>query len=711
MSRGVWMRLLLLLATAGITVPASAPDPMFGMISSPGYPVSYPNETESEWSLKVPQGYRVQLQFSYFEIEPSQRCIYDSLEVFTEGTSLGVFCGTVNGVLGNYPGDQLLISQNNSMNLKFKSDFSNEEEYVGFLAHYKAIDIDECSQTDGEDSICDQVCHNSLGSFFCSCRRGYKLQADGKSCEAQCEEFFDQVSGHLSSPEYPSAYPTKLSCNYSIRVESGFAISLEFVPPFDIEDHYEVHCPYDQLTVQYRNTQVGPLCGKVNPEPIDTQSNAVDIIFNTDGSGDNRGWKLFYSTDRIRCPDLMSVEHGTIAPWQDHYWYLDHVTYTCDVGYKIMQGEQELKSFAMLCQGDGSWDKGLIPTCQLTDCGVPEILPNGRFQTLTSSSVRNGYLSEIKYSCNERYQIETQGSGQYTCSMSREWMNNVVGVTIPYCAPVCGKPDHPLNRGTARIFGGSLAPPGSVPWQAFLTDRSRGERAGGVLLGDRWVLTAAHVFQPKGKARPSQEEMRRLRVYLGGTSVRRLVSGEGVPVELVHLHEGYDGLSEQYAHDLALVRLGRRVTLTEEVVPACLPPTAASALYAPALLGYVSGWGVTQDNRLADKLHYVGLPVAEQGECARAMERAQQAGRGGGSGGQRLSVTRGMFCAGTGLGLRDSCQGDSGGGFVVHQPESDSWFVTGIVSWGLGCGKEDTYGVYTRVSEYRDWIDNIMTTA
>ena len=53
-------------------------------------------------------------------------------------------------------------------------------------------------------------------------------------------------------------------------------------------------------------------------------------------------------------------------------------------------------------------------------------------------------------------------------------------------------------------------------------------------------------------------------------------------------------------------------------------------------------------------------------------------------------------------------QGDSGGP-LVHQSNGHMEQV-GIVSWGIGCGKEDFPGVYTRVTEIRDWIDKVTTT-
>ena len=34
--------------------------------------------------------------------------------------------------------------------------------------------------------------------------------------------------------------------------------------------------------------------------------------------------------------------------------------------------------------------------------------------------------------------------------------------------------------------------------------------------------------------------------------------------------------------------------------------------------------------------------------------------------------------------------------------------LAGVVSWGLGCGKADTPGVFTEVAHYTDWIHERM---
>lgn len=53
-------------------------------------------------------------------------------------------------------------------------------------------------------------------------------------------------------------------------------------------------------------------------------------------------------------------------------------------------------------------------------------------------------------------------------------------------------------------------------------------------------------------------------------------------------------------------------------------------------------------------------------------------------------------------------QGDSGGPFMCSLDKTkDTWFVAGIVSWGVACAYPNVPGVYTNVPGYMDWIHNV----
>ncbi|KAJ7371369.1 hypothetical protein OS493_025831 [Desmophyllum pertusum] len=95
-----------------------------GVIKSPRYPVSYPDEVNCEWKIVVDNGSRITLTFVDFEVEPSHNCEYDSLEVYNGQTQESA--NQVAKLCGNQLPDPI-VSRGPQLFLRFHSDFS-----VGF---------------------------------------------------------------------------------------------------------------------------------------------------------------------------------------------------------------------------------------------------------------------------------------------------------------------------------------------------------------------------------------------------------------------------------------------------------------------------------------------------------------------------------------------------------------------------------------------------
>ncbi|ELW68648.1 Mannan-binding lectin serine protease 2 [Tupaia chinensis] len=400
------MRLLILLGLlcGSAAVPAGPqwPEPVFGRLASPGFPGKYANDQEQRWTLTAPPGYRLRLYFTHFDLELSYRCEYDFVKLSSGTKVLATLCGQESTDTERAPGNDTFYSLGPRLDVTFRSDYSNEKPFTGFEAFYAAEDINECQAPPGEAPPCDHHCHNHLGGFYCSCRAGYVLHENKRTCSALCsDQVFTERTGELSSPEYPRPYPKLSRCTYHIRLEEGFSVILDFVEPFDVEMHPEVQCPYDSLKIQTEKEQYGPFCGETLPHRIETKSHAVTITFVTDQSGDHTGWKIHYSSTAQPCPYPMAPPNGHISPAQAKYILKDSFSIFCDTGYELLRGHLPLKSFAAVCQKDGSWDQPM-PACSIVDCGPPENLPNGQVKYITGPEVTT-YKAVIQYSCKETF--------------------------------------------------------------------------------------------------------------------------------------------------------------------------------------------------------------------------------------------------------------------------------------------------------------------
>ncbi|XP_042534085.1 transmembrane protease serine 11G-like [Dipodomys spectabilis] len=227
-----------------------------------------------------------------------------------------------------------------------------------------------------------------------------------------------------------------------------------------------------------------------------------------------------------------------------------------------------------------------------------------------------------------------------------------------------------------RIAGGKTADQAAWPWQASL-QMDGSHWCGASLISEEWLLTAAHCFD-------NSKNPKLWTVSFGTTLRPPLMSRR---VESIIIHENY--AAHEHDDDIAVVRLSTPVFFSEDVHRVCLPEATLEVL--PKSKVFVTGWGATKVNGpFPNTLRQVEVEIISNDVC-------NQVNVYGGA------VSSGMICAGFLTGKHDACEGDSGGPLVITL-DRNIWYLIGIVSWGIGCGKENKPGLYTRVTHYRDWI-------
>ncbi|KAH9403630.1 hypothetical protein TYRP_014833 [Tyrophagus putrescentiae] len=223
------------------------------------------------------------------------------------------------------------------------------------------------------------------------------------------------------------------------------------------------------------------------------------------------------------------------------------------------------------------------------------------------------------------------------------------------------------------IVGGTEAANGAAPHQISLQRSSHS--CGGSIISANWIVTAAHCIDGVS-ASSLNIRYNTLTHNSGGTMVK---------VSKVVKHPSYS--SSTIDNDIGLLKTATALVLGSTNANIIGLPAQGSDPTSGSVT--ITGWGTTSSgaSSLPTKLRTVTVPIVSRANCRSAYGAS--------------AITDNMFCAGIlNVGGKDACQGDSGGPVV-----DASGKLVGAVSWGRGCAQAKYPGVYTRVGNYINWIN------
>ncbi|XP_022082803.1 cubilin-like [Acanthaster planci] len=218
-----------------------------GTVQSPGFPSRYGNNLHCVTIVTGQEHHLIQLVFATFDLEDSEGCTYDYLELRTQGIGAPL---TSCGVKAPFS----WLSAGNVAILTFHSDYIVTS--LGFKADYELV------------------------------AKPSHLKA--------CDESFFTPNGTLSSPLYPKQYPSNKDCRTTITAQPDYVIQIYFS---DFELEFHENCDYDYVLL--RNFPDGPIdkyCGTLDPFTWVSKTNQAVLEFHSDASTRMKGYLAYFIT-------------------------------------------------------------------------------------------------------------------------------------------------------------------------------------------------------------------------------------------------------------------------------------------------------------------------------------------------------------------------------------------------------------------------------
>ncbi|CAH1707810.1 unnamed protein product [Aphis gossypii] len=367
----------------------------------------------------------------------------------------------------------------------------------------------------------------------------------------------------------------------------------------------------------------------------------------------------------------------------------------CDIGYY-----KAYPNAFKLCQKNGKWitssEKLCFKMCPplLSDSLDFECSLNGKFANCSKLSIPE---TKAIQSCKPTHILsngQEETATELLCQSNGTWSNQLYE-----CTPSCGSVftnSHPLSNINAKI-----ALFGTAPWNVGIYRLNEDNInydliCGGSIISPNLVVTAAHCFWYSGILSNNisiNDDSYKVAIskYDRNFTIDDNNFTQIINVEIIYLNEYYNGVSDLHNHDIAVIVLSNRVSLSSGVAFVCVDWNAKYNVLDEDK-GKVVGWGGIDENTRSNVLIEASLPYINQNVCQHFYTDRF-----------KTFVAPDKFCSGSTLEQKPTVDFSGAGITFVH---SNYFYLTGVTSVKYP-NINSSVIVFTDIYHHVKWIRKI----